>query len=226
MQYELAVEDWRNGEKQDLLNKFFPKFIYSSNKIRGVRITFIEIEDAFKYYSTNNQFPINNRLTESIKNHIKVCKNIFEIIEENESKLSVGLVKYLNEELTGDCFAEEQSVIREQIEPKLSGLFNEINGLEINEDNALSIISYLCCIVPYEYDNGVVIRVLVNYLLIGNNLPPIAFWENDIEAYHEALKHFSSTKKVSKMISFLEEQAYKTWLKNYNVKTKRLKDFL
>lgn len=214
MQYKLAVEEWRNGEIKELLNKFFSKFIYSTNKIIGVSTTFIEVDNAFKYYSINNEFPKNNRLNERVKNHIKLCKSICTIIEENESKLSVGLVKYLNEELTRDCFAKEQSVIKEEIEPKLSGLFNEINELEINEHNALSAISYLCCkfqaIVPYGYDNGVVIRVLVNYLLIANNLPPIVFWENDIEEYYKALEYFNSTNQISKMISFLEDQAYKT----------------
>lgn len=230
MQYKLAVEEWRNGEIKELLNKFFPKFIYSTNKIIGVSTTFIEVDNAFKYYSINNEFPKNNRLNERGKNHIKLCKSICTIIEENESKLYVGLVKYLNEELTRDCFAKEQSVIKEEIEPKLSGLFNEINELEINEHNALSIVGYLCCkfeyMLSFDYDKGAIIRMLANYLLISNNLPPIIFWENDIEVYIEALKYFSSTNDIIKMISFLEDEAYKTWIKDYNIKIKKLKDFL
>ena len=68
-------------------------------------------------------------------------------------------------------------------------------------------------------------RILINYLLIGNNLPPIIIFYNDCEEYHLALEYFNSKQEIDKMVKFLDEQAYKTWIKDYNVKLKTLKDF-
>lgn len=66
----------------------------------------------------------------------------------------------------------------------------------------------------------------MNYLLIGNNFPPIVLFGNDREQYYLALEYFNETQEISKMVNFLEDQAYKTWIKDYNVKLKNLKDFL
>lgn len=68
--------------------------------------------------------------------------------------------------------------------------------------------------------------MLINYLFIGNNLPPIVIFYNDIEDYYLALEYFKQTQEISPMVKFLEEQEYKTWLKNYNLKLKSLKEFL
>jgi hypothetical protein len=42
----------------------------------------------------------------------------------------------------------------------------------------------------------------------------------------EIAEYFNANQEISKMVKFLDDQSYKTWIKNYNVKLKNLKDFL
>ncbi|MBU3104377.1 hypothetical protein [Clostridium gasigenes] len=67
---------------------------------------------------------------------------------------------------------------------------------------------------------------MLNYILIGNKLPPIVLFYNDREQDYLALEYFNETQEISKMFILLEDQAYKTWLKDYNFKLKNLKEFL
>ncbi len=117
-----------------------------------------------------------------------------------------------------------------EVEENLDLLIEEINNVEITENNALKVISYFHCrfetIHPFAAGNGRIGRLLINYLLIGNSLPPIILFENDCEEYYLALEYFNSKQEIDKMFKFLDDQAYKTWVKDYNVKLKSLKDFL
>lgn len=92
-----------------------------------------------------------------------------------------------------------------------------------------NLISYNCwfeSIHPFADGNGRVGRMLLNYLLIGSGLPPIVLFENDREEYYLALEYFNDCQEIDKMVDFLDRQAYKTWVKDYNVKHKNLKDYL
>ncbi|WPC42367.1 Fic family protein [Clostridium sp. JS66] len=79
----------------------------------------------------------------------------------------------------------------------------------------LSSISYTCwfeTIHPFADGNGRVGRMLINYLIIGNNLLPITIFENDSKKYYLALEYFNSNQEIDKMVYFLDEQVYKTWI--------------
>lgn len=67
--------------------------------------------------------------------------------------------------------------------------------------------------------------MLINYFLVANNLPPIIIFYLDKEEYYLALDFFKNKQKIDKMMTFLDNEAYKTWVKDYNVKFKRLKYF-
>lgn len=47
MLYNESIKIWRDGVNEDLINKFFPKFIYSSNKIENNEISFRDVEIIF-----------------------------------------------------------------------------------------------------------------------------------------------------------------------------------
>lgn len=117
-----------------------------------------------------------------------------------------------------------------EVEANLNSLIEEINEVTINENNALKIVSYVHCwfetIHPFADGNGRVGRMLINYLLIGNNIPPIIIFYDDREEYYSALENFNMKQEIGRMVDFLGDQSYKTWVKNYNVKVKSLKDFL
>ena len=251
MSYKEVVKVWAKRQSTDLLDRFFLKFTYSSIKIDSDETIFRDVETVFKGEKIIG-FKGNKNTIKEIENHKRLCQNLLKLSEENNAKLSIDLIKQVHHELMKGCFTEELLLKNEKpgefkkgdfivgfhgvgvepsdVEGDLNSLIKEINGLEINENNALEVISYFNCrfhtIHPFADGDGRVGRVLINYLLLGNNLPPIIIFYNDGEYYYLALEFFKETQEIDKMITFLEDQAFKTWCKNYNVKVKSLKDFL
>ncbi len=236
MIYNKCIKIWREGVNEEIIKGLFVKFTYCSNKIENNETRLRDVEAIFAGEEVTN-FQGNYRTIKEIENHIELCKSIFKLSEENYSKLSVNLIKHFNHVLMKGCSTEELLINSEdtgvstsEIEKNLKSLINEVNNVQINEDNALNLIGYFTCefesIQPFAYGNGLVARMVLNYILIENNLPPIVIFYNDKEKYYLALKHFKETKKTDKMVDFLQDQAYKTWIKDYNLKIKTLEQFL
>lgn len=240
--YNDVVRTWRKGKTEDLLNGFFIKFTYSSNKIANIETRLRDVESIFSEERLSD-FNGDTITQKEIENHKNFLKNIFGLSKENNGKLSINLIKRFHFELMKGCYSEELLSKGEKpgefkrachaggLEESLGSLIKEINDVEINEDNALKVISYFyCCwlrkIHPFVFGDGRLGRVLFNYLLIVNNLPPIVIFYNNKEEHDLALEYFDQTNKLSQMVEFLEYQSYKTWEKDYNVKLKCLKDFL
>lgn len=251
MLYKEAIKVWRSGNIEELLNKFFFKFTYSSNKIENNETRLRDVETVFKGEKVTN-FKGDKKTIKEIENHKEVCFSIIDLAKKNKNKISINLIKQMHYDLMKDCFSEELlckgerpgefkkgdyvvglhdvGVSPEEVEENLTSLIEEVNDIKINENNALKVISYFHCwfetIHPFADGNGRVGRMLINYLLIGNNLAPIILFENDREEYYLALEYFNDKQEINKMVKFLDNQAYKTWVKNYNEKLKKLKDFL
>lgn len=251
MLYKEAIKVWKSGNIEELLTKFFLKFTYSSNKIENNETRLRDVETVFKGEKVTD-FKGNKKTIKEIENHKEVCFNIIDLAKKNKTKISIELIKQIHYDLMKGCFSEELlykgekpgefkkgdyvvglhdvGVLPEEVEENLTSLIKEVNEIEINENNALKVISYFHCwfetIHPFADGNGRVGRMLINYLLIGNNLAPIILFENDREEYYLALEYFNDKQEIDKMIKFLDNQAYKTWIKNYNEKLKGLKDFL
>ncbi len=251
MLYHEVVKAFREREEKDLLDRFFLKFTYSSNRIENNETRLRDVETVFKGEKVIT-FKGNKKTITEIENHKKLCQSILQLCKENNTKLSILLIKQFHYVLMKGCFTEELLLKGEKpgefkkgdyviglydvgvealdVEENLISLIQEINNVEITETNALKVVSYFHCwfeaIHPFADGNGRIGRVLINYLLIANNLPPIVLFENDCEEYYLALEYFNSKQEINKMVKFLNEQAYKTWVKNYNVKLKSLKDFL
>ncbi|MBZ9621404.1 Fic family protein [Clostridium sp. FP2] len=246
--YKECIKLWREGLSQELINRFFIKCTYSSSKIENNEIILRDVEAVFKGEKVINFKGSEKTITE-IENHKSLCENIFKISKENNSKLLIDLIKQFHYVLMKDCFKEELIIKGEkpgefrrgivglydvgvdpiEIEKNLNSLIEEMNNVQVKGDNALKVMSYFLCyfesIHPFT-DNGKVGRMLLNYLLIANNLPPIVIFYNDKKEYYLALEQFNETQQIDKMIRFLEDQAYKTWIKDYNFKLKGLKYFL
>ena len=251
MSYKDCIKIWRKGISEELLDRFFLKFTYSSNKIENNETRLRDVETIFKGKKVKD-FKGNKKTLVEIENHRELCKNIFKLCKEYNSKVSTDLVRKMHYSLMKNCFSEQLllkgespgefkkgdyivglhdvGVSPDEVEENLNSLFEEINEVKINDNNVLTVISYLHCwfesIHPFADGNGRTGRVLMNYLLIGNNFPPIVLFGNDREQYYLALEYFNETQEISKMVNFLEDQAYKTWIKDYNIKLKNLKDFL
>lgn len=249
MIYEECVKKWRKSKEKDVLDRFFQKFTYSSNKINNKETKLRDVENIFNGIDINTS----EKTIREIKNHKELCDFVSKLIKDNNSELSVELIKKFHYILMKGCFGEEllmdgekpeefrnnqyiegiddrEEVCQLNVEESLRVLVDEINAIQINEDNALRTVSYfVCCfhrIHPFCIGNRRIAGMIINYLLIKNDLPPIIVFYHDIEEYHQALEQFRNAQGDLKMEKFLSIQSYKTWLKNYNVRMKKLKDFL
>lgn len=239
---DIVIKAWRQGKAKDLLDKFFIKFTYCSLKIENEKIRFIDVENIFMGQRVIG-FKEDKKTLREIENHKELCKNILQISKENNAKLSINLIKQFHYELMkNSCLPEELLLKGErpgefrgdvnvlELEEKLNLLIEKINSIKFNEDNAIEGVSYFLCkfenLNLFAFGNGIVARMLVNYLLIGNDLSPILIYYVYKEEYYSAKEYFNNRKDIDYMVKFLNHQAYKVWIKNYNVKLKGLKDFL
>ena len=64
---------------------------------------------------------------------------------------------------------------------------------------------------PFADGNGRAGRLLMNYLLLLWDHPPIIIHEEDRKAYYDALERFDSSQELDTLTAFLKEQTVKTW---------------
>ena len=104
----------------------------------------------------------------------------------------------------------------------------ELNENELNTipDAVLIKAAYFHAVFetihPFADGNGRVGRTLMNYYLMKHNYPPIVIFNEDKETYYLALEVFNKTQKLSGFVTFLKEQAVKTW--ETKIKDKRTKN--
>ncbi len=249
--YKDCIDIWRKGITEELMNNFFMKFTYSSNKIENNETHLRDVKNIFTGLDLDS-IKADKITINEIANSKKLCEQIFELTKENKPLLSLEIIKDFHKTLMTGCFREE--LLRkgerpgefkkgdyvvgvhdvgcspEEVEEELVSLIEEVNEVKITEKNALKVVSYFCAwlmnIHPFADGNGRVGRMLMNYLLIGNNLPPIILFQHDRSEYYEALEYFDDTQEIDKLVKFLEKEAYKTWEKDYSIKYKKLADFL
>jgi Fic family protein len=219
MLYEECIKIWRTGIGEEQIDRFFMRFTYCSNKIENNVTRFRDVESVFKGENVID-FNGNKKTIKEIENHRELCQDIFKLRKETEAKLSMDIIERIYSVLT------ENKMSIEEYEG-LNKLVQDINNMEIDDCNALEVVSYFyCCFQTIGNFDSRVGRMLLNYLLVANNLPPIIMFYLDKEEYHLTLQYFNETQEIDKMVKFLDDQAYKTWVKDYNLKLKGLKDFL
>ena len=73
-------------------------------------------------------------------------------------------------------------------------------------------------IQPFTFGNELIERVLVNYFVMINDLPPIIIYNEDKKYYYLALEKFTTKEDISLMVEFLKYEMIKTWEKTLDRK--------
>ena len=88
---------------------------------------------------------------------------------------------------------------------------------EVTENNALTAAAYFHAkfenIHPFADGNGRTGRIVMNYILLLNNHPPVIIFEEDRKAYYTALEAWDEKQELYPLIGFLKDQTAKTWQK-------------
>jgi len=212
--------------------KFTQDFIYNTNAIEGSTVKRDEVPEILEKSKAENDEEIETK---------GVAKAV-EYIKSSKEELSIGFIKKLHKLCFegSKVFAGElrnvEVVIRDfkgeiihqgfqssQVKPALEDMakWYEKNKSKFKPIVLAAIIhNQFEHIHPFQDGNGRIGRLLLNYILLSNNYPPINVLLEDRKEYYLALRKYSKEEEIKPMVEFLIKQ-YKKTLKN--VATKSIK---
>lgn len=187
----------------DYLEDLITRSTYHSNAIEGSTLTYAE---TYAILYNDNSFKIGGKEPREIYeaiNHKKALELVFKNLKNND-EFNEGFIKKLNETINRDIKDTEgyrtvQVFIRgsEHIPPAPEKIPNLMNYFIYNYNHDEQNIFYKLAkyhiefekIHPFEDGNGRTGRLLLNYELIKNNLPPVVISKDDRVKYFEFLKN-------------------------------------
>lgn len=188
---------------EEYLKDLITRSTYHSNAIEGSTLTFAE---TYAILYNDNSFKIQGKEPREIYeaiNHKKALELIFKYLKEN-TQLDERFIKTINETINKDIkdtkgYRKVQVFIRgsEHIPPEPEKIPNLMNYYIYNYNNDEQEIFEKIAkyhiefekIHPFEDGNGRTGRLLLNYELLKNNLPPIVIEKEDRVKYFEYLKN-------------------------------------
>lgn len=207
---------------EDYLKDLITRSTYHSNAIEGSTLTYAE---TYAILYNDNSFKIEGKEPREIYeaiNHKKALELVFKNLQNNE-EFDERFIKKLNETINKDIKDTEgyrtvQVFIRgsEHIPPKPEKIPNLmmcfIYNYNHDEQDIFSKIARYHIefenIHPFEDGNGRTGRLLLNYELLRNNLPPVVISKVDRVKYFEFLRNNDSTglAKWLKDLSAMEKE--------------------
>lgn len=192
---------------KDYLEDLITRSTYHSNAIEGSTLTFSE---TYAILYNDNSFKIEGKEPREIYeaiNHKKALELVFKNLQNNDG-FDERFIKKLNETINRDIKDTEgyrtiQVFIRgsEHIPPTPEKIPNLMNYFVYNynhdEQDVFSKIARYHIefekIHPFEDGNGRTGRLLLNYELLKNNLPPVVINKEDRVKYFEFLRSNDGT---------------------------------
>lgn len=190
-------------DNQNYLEDLITRSTYHSNAIEGSTLTYAE---TYAILYNDNSFKISDKEPREIYeaiNHKKALELVFNKLKSNED-FSESFIKNLNEIINRDIkntegYRNVQVFIQgsEHIPPEPQKIPNlmmyYIYNYNHNEQNIFNKIARYHIeferIHPFEDGNGRTGRLLINYELLKNNLPPVVITKEDRIKYFEFLKN-------------------------------------
>ncbi len=241
MTYESILDFWKkqnikNANKlASVLSSYSVNFAYNSGKIENDEITYHDTREVFdkdgvtSYTgSTKTLFEIQN--SKAAYERMLSAFDYKQIVDEDFLKeiqmiLTNGTYderRYQIGERPGEykhhdyvTGKNEVGASVEDVQEEVCELLDELK--DIDNKNALVAAAYFHAkfenIHPFSDGNGRVGRLLMNYILLVHNHPPIIIHEEDRKDYYNALEKFDEELELNSLIDFLKSQLVKTWEK-------------
>ena len=237
--YELILSLWRSknirtsAELSLEMNGNGASFIYHNGKIENDRISYHDTREIFEHGGVTSYtgdvrtlFEIQNlcagyqRFLSAFGNREPITE---ELIKELHGILTAGTYdthRYQVGERPGtykknDYVVGESEVgaLPEDVPEKMGELIEEL--ADVSGDNALIAAAYFHAkmenIHPFADGNGRTGRLMMNYILVLHDHPPIIIYVEDRANYYAALEHFDSALDIKPLVTFLKAQTEKTW---------------
>lgn len=240
--YEKSVALWRKWQvktEADIdryLDSFRILFAYNSGKIENSDITYNDTHEVFENGRVLN-YSGHPRTLFELSNQ-KMCYEFLKPKLAAKEPLSIALIKETHAVLTGGTYDERRFVeqgerpgefkkhdyvtgieevgsLPEDVEPDLTELLDEL--AEYEEKDSLKVAAYFHArfeyIHPFADGNGRLGRTLLNYYLMTHDHPPLIIYEEDKNAYYDALHAYDVAEELEPMAVFLRQQTERTWEK-------------
>ena len=201
---------------KDYLQDFSTRYTYNSNAIEGSTLTYAE---TYAILYNDNSFKIEGKEPREIYeaiNHKKALELVFKNLQNNEG-FDERFIKKLNETINRDIkdiegyrtvqvFIQGSEHIPPEPEkvPNLMMMYYIYNYNQDEQDIFTKIAKYHIDfekIHPFEDGNGRTGRLLINYELLKNNLPPVVIAKENRVKYFEFLRN----NEVNELAEWLKE---------------------
>ncbi len=203
-------------KNKQYLEDLITRSTYHSNAIEGNTLTYAE---TYAILYNDNSFKIEGKEPREIYeaiNHKEALELVFEKLENSDKEIDERFIKKINETINKNIketkgFRNVQVFIRgsEHIPPEPEKIPNLMNYYIYNYNNDkqeifIKLAQYHIefeSIHPFEDGNGRTGRLLLNYELIKNNLPPVVISKDERVRYFEYLRN----KDVIRMSEWLKK---------------------
>jgi Fic family protein len=244
----------KKESKEDYLNileSFSVLFAYNSGVIENDKITYHDTREIFEngkvinftgdlktLYEINNQKDCYEYLLDKIVKNTPISEQCIKKIHQILTKGTYDERRYVvNGERPGEykkhdyvTGINEVGSLVEDVQSDIQSLIEEMNSINVETDiDIIKTAAYVHNVIeqihPFADGNGRVGRILANYTLMINDLPPIIIYEENKKFYYEALEKFDVDEELEPMVEFFKYEMEKTWektLDKYKSKKERI----
>lgn len=242
--YLLVCKLWESknvtnsSELEAAINGKVINLAYHSNKIENDNVTYNDTREIFERDGVTS-YTGDLRTLFEIRNSKDAMENFYNAFDRKIA-MSHDFVKEIQKQLTKNTYDTrrykngerpgsykkhdyvtgklEVGSMPEDVEGDMDELLSEL--MEIPEGKILISAAYFHVqfenIHPFSDGNGRTGRLLMNYLMVLHNHPPIIIFEEDRKDYYDALEQWDSQQDLQPMIDFLKVEAVKTWRRELN----------
>lgn len=241
MTYESILDFWKKqniknaNELASVLSSYSVNFAYNSGKIENDEITYHDTREVFDKDGVTSYTGSTKTLFE-IQNSKAAYERMLSAFDDKQI-VDEEFLKGIQMILTNGTYDERRYQIGERpgeykhhdyvtgknevgasvedVQEEVCELLDELT--DIDDKNVLVAAAYFHAkfenIHPFSDGNGRVGRLLMNYILLIHNHPPITIHEEDRKDYYNALEKFDEELNLNSLIDFLKSQLVKTWEK-------------
>lgn len=224
---------------QDILKDFRILFSYHSGVIENTNIKYLDVKEIFDSRRVINY--TGGLFTLYEIDNLRISFDYMLIKAIDKEHLTEEIIKKFHKLLTSRTYDERRYVVNEErsgeykkhdyvtgknevgslpvdVSNDMRNLIEEVSGIELKSDeDVLALVAYVHNMIehihPFADGNGRLGRLLINYLLLVNGLPPLIIFDDDKSLYYECLLKFDENDNLSSTVEFLKYEMEKTWEK-------------